>query len=202
VVSPYSRNNKNGKKYEIIFGEIDDLSKLPKLKKLPESKPQEKSRDNQIPCGQRNKGLFIIIKNHAVNVNSYEKLLGFSYDINQKQTETPLLENELKSIVDSVWRYKAENRLLVSGSSIFTISEADFFALSNKQKALVLLVLLKKYHNLRSEPFTIIQEKVGLKLNWDRRAIAKAIAELIEAKKLKQVYVGKGKGDGHKYILL
>lgn len=213
VVGPYSINPENGIPYRIIKGSLDDICSLlpsthpslPKkrgvqsIKHITQPIATSQSQKDKIQEGQRNNYLFKITKDYAATVNTYEEILVYAQNNNQNDLIPPLPNSEVYRIVNSVWKYKKEDRLHVSGGSYVQIHVENFEMLCKSPRALSLYILLLRHHKNRRKNFTIIHEKVAEILGCDRKTIPKAIDELIDKKIILRVHTSKGKNDGHQY---
>lgn len=125
--------------------------------------------------GERNNKLFRDLKDQANNCLTKGQLSSMAVDINAS-FYAPLPPGEVQSVVESVWNYKAQGKLLVRGRQqiLLPISKNDILELS--QEALKLLLLLKATR--KTKTFTIPQKATAKKIGWGSNRLKKAIDAL------------------------
>ncbi len=208
VIAPYSMNPENGKFYRIIKGSLGDTQNLPasiytslskKCSNFNLNKNSSFDKEGKILEGKRNQHLFKKTKNHAVSVDKHDEILIYAKKYNIDHLLPPLPNLEVLQIVDSVWKYKQENRIWVSGEKHISIADSKFKVLCINPRALALYMLLIKFHQNEREVFLIVHEKVAKIVGCERKTLPKSIDFLIDKKVIERVHIGKGKNDGHRY---
>jgi hypothetical protein len=153
----------NSEGYAFIAGSLADVPHLPAIPSdvLPcSSSPERES----VQKGTRNRSLFTEALRLAAHVEHLSSLEGRLHDINATY-EPPLPRSEVQSILRSVWRYKAEDSLLVRGQPAILMRRTDHEALMRDSDAYVLLMDLKNNHRLREGQF-YLGNATRLRFGW------------------------------------
>ncbi|MGE7367884.1 bifunctional DNA primase/polymerase [Neorhizobium sp. NPDC001467] len=161
VVAPPSMGTRG--RYQIIQGSMDDLDRLPTMKKLeaanvdqaPSSSVPERFSKMQQGDG-RNASLFKRALRQAHQATTKEELIQMVSQANQ-QFAQPLSADEVLSVSRSAWKYKQEGRLMVTGGEAnAVIFQSDIDHLWDQPLGLSLLVRLRMAHGWRNgSPFPL-----------------------------------------------
>lgn len=192
IIAPPSINSELGKSYQFIKGNLDNLSDLPAAKNV-NMQPAKTDKANTIPIGERNHYVFLMLKEKALDIDSYDRLCEVAFEINQDSLEAPLPDRNVKNTVNSVWGYKQNGSLWPKKVKQFAINQYDFADLSDVPYALTLYQSLISHHYGVRKSFCVAQQEVAHKLRWtDRRKVKSAIEVLLERGKLQ--YARKANG--------
>ena len=215
-----------GKSYKFIAGSWAEIGNLPavranalesSLQNRPTTSGTTTKQPDETagaPCGRdvgrRNFTLFNTLRAAAFEAESRNRLVELAGTLN-RAFEPPLDEIEVAQIVDSVWKYREEGRLFVTGQSTIVIPGVAFDRLSridNGADGLMLLACLIRYHGARaarSEPFVIVAAKMaqgGTISGWAVTRYRNAIETLLASGFVKRVHTGgRRRGDPHRYLL-
>jgi len=148
--------------YQWILGDSAKFSELPHIQcerlgmlQTPAKKgaiePKNGRRDN-VSKGHRNRWLFDSLRTVAKTENDQETLGRTAQSLNQT-LDQPLPGDEVRTIAQSVWKYKSEGRLMAVGqASVVALPSQWAFDLS--AGALKLLVQMKSVHGAKKgSPF-------------------------------------------------
>jgi hypothetical protein len=134
--------------------------------------------------GERNNTLFIALKDQAHKCRTKEHLLSQARATNAC-FHPPLPDGEVEAVVDSVWHYKSEGKLLVRGrqKTLLDLQKEDIIRLS--AEAIKLLALLEATRTKKT--FTIEQKATAKLFGWGSNRVKKAIDDLLEQGHLSKV---------------
>jgi Primase C terminal 1 (PriCT-1)/Bifunctional DNA primase/polymerase, N-terminal len=183
--------------YQIERGSHDDLDRLPRLAAFP-APPQGPAA---IPAGQRDDTLFRRLLREARHCDDFETLLDVARTLNM-DCAPPLTDNHVAKIARSVWHYETTGNNWVGRKARASTDRDEILAFSHDPAAALLLNLLRVSHPGIGDRFAIDQVATANLLGWDRERLRAKIKVLIEAKRLRIVYRGRGKGDPHRYELV
>lgn len=200
--------------YAIIQGKFDDLGNLPFMRAPANANtpaqtgplPSPHERTSLVPPlrdgDARNKYLYNALRPLALrSAETEEKLLQMAITINNGFAQ-PLPLNDVAYTVRSVWKYKLEGRLLVSGcDATALVKQHEARALKHDMRALGLLTHLRTEHGWRrGGPFFIangMSRSVGMSLPIFHRTLR----VLVDAGKLKLLKRGGRHHDPSQYCL-
>ncbi len=210
-----------GKTYRFIAGSWADICLLPPVRagaldsafyrrpSLSRTRTYRPSEKNEAPLGgdvgHRNSTLFNALRAAAVEAESRNQLVHLAATLNQA-FDPPLREAEVAQTVDSVWKYREEGRLFVSGQSTIAIPGSVFdrlAAIENGADGLMLLACLVRNHGARSarnEPFVIVAVKmaqVGTIKGWAITRYRNAIETLLANGSITRVHKGGRRSAAH-----
>jgi bifunctional DNA primase/polymerase-like protein len=182
--------------YEIIYGHLDDLDRLPLGVGLDPRKP---CRDpGKVPGASplrgmaehdgRNDMLFRIIGPIARDINlaggTREQLLAIACKHNAQCAE-PMQEGEVMQIVDSVWGLTLEGRNYIGRPGAFVdVCDVDRM-IDGDQDALMLLMWLRSRQRPQAE--FMCANGLGKRLGWGEDRVGRARRRLIERGYIKPV---------------
>jgi hypothetical protein len=165
VAAPPSFNRKTGKPYTFETGSWEDVKRLPRcnLSTLID----EPLAFTNAKEGHRNNALFALGREHALYFADEMAFREFMLRANLR-LEKPLPIKEAARTIKSVWRYKLDNRLWVSGGPAgVAVSHTEIrslIGLRNGPDAALLLLVLRKEHGARSrrgESFAIAPDAMA-----------------------------------------
>jgi ribosomal protein L37AE/L43A len=198
VVAPPSQVGAGS--YEIIQGSLSDLQRLPIMRVREDYSVRGRER-HSLPVGSRNDNLFRYALQQARHVDDRETLLDVVSTENDHACQPPLAETEIARIVASAWRCQSEGRNFVGGNKVYvTFEEIDKIANADPD-ALVLLMVLRRFHYGRRE--FALGKAMALKLNWTLPRFRAARQCLEVAGRIKCRHAGgRGPNDPPVYSLL
>lgn len=180
-LAPPSVNPKKGS-YRFLEGSVDDIGTLPCLPAtiaLESNKPALKPSKMNNGDG-RNTKLFNKARTLAANVDDKDKFIEDVFKFNQLFND-PLGIEEVNKTLDSVWKYKQENRLLIPGcEAAAIIRRNEFEKLSDSPQALKLLTKLRLEHGWRNGGKFALTAATAKTLNINFRTFHKARKKLID----------------------
>lgn len=148
----------NSQGYEFTKGSLADIVSLPAMNagSVPAQAEEEQPTfvRNQGYKGTRNQTLFDEGRRYALTADHQLALLSRLESLNAT-FQPPLSRKEVQSVAKSLWRYKEEDRLLVSGRPSILITRDDHDLLRYEPDAYVLLMDLRNNHRLRIGEFAL-----------------------------------------------
>ena len=202
VAPPSVRSD--GGRYEFVRGGLSDLANLPTMRpgamQIPETvKPSVNPSRNVALIGKRNDAVFRLALALAHDAESQADLLAQARKANAELANPPLPDAEVQRAVDSAWRYKMADRLMVPGAGSAIILPAASIArllAAGETDAMALLALLRKHHGGRRNAFAASPEAMAharLIGSWNKRRYREATRTLCDLGELARVSQG-GKG--------
>lgn len=183
-----------GQPYHFFCGSLDDIGRLPTVK--PGSLPDKRySRLEKGAEKSRNVELFTAVK-EAAPAYGADDLLAFA----QRFTKTHFRDHpdgllddyEIEKTVNSVLRYKTDDRLMLKGSGPRIITGRDeILALASEPYALALWEYLRVNNEVRPGTIAISPEAIAPKLGWSAKTVRKFRDRLIEQGRVRRVSKGK-----------
>ncbi|MEO1921831.1 MAG: bifunctional DNA primase/polymerase [Sphingomonadaceae bacterium] len=148
VVAPPSRGSKG--RYELISGSLEDLAKLPLMRRREVERAAEATPANDtehVQEGLRNQTLWRRCMAHARNCETVEGLIAFAADTNRTAFAEPLPDGEVLAVATKVWakQLKGENWFGAGQRVVFDHTEIDGL-LRTDPDAFILLTLLRRHH--------------------------------------------------------
>jgi hypothetical protein len=188
VVAPPSTMT-NGS-YTIIHGELDDLSRLPTMRRYPGPSGTRRLLNE----GRRNNSLFRCALRHAPHVDDVNALLDVVQTENENSCEPQLPDEEVRRLVRSAWRYQIEGRNFLAGAKSVRASFDELEGLAGRDPdALALLLVLRRFH--RDLPFAL-GKAMAVKMHWTVRRFKAARRTLEESGHVRCIHTGgMGKSD-------
>ena len=218
VAPPSTRIMADGpvRAYQFLEGGWEWVETLPRIKAgaLPKRFDGSQLSDgdpltDRVGIGQRNNTLFNSLLHLAKTSRTRDELLREAIAINDGFTE-PLQRREVEATVGSVWRYKAEGRLIVSSAPKIHIPASALELLwntANGADALALLSVLLFNHGARArrgEDFAIAaaaMQRAEVVKGWGIKRYRGATEVLMEAGLILRSYKGGARrGDAHRYV--
>lgn len=212
VIAPPSFNPVTGKAYEFATGNFDSLQCLSTLQQrnfeytspaTPAPRKPAITGTGKVPEGQRNRTLFSALIATAADFSDPIVLYDYAFDLNQKLCAVPLPKNELQATVNSVWRYRTENRLYRKHEQTVPVSYQRIkgFMYSEPRAAVLYLDLLAN-HFEPDKVFAIGQEGYAVRTGWSKATVRAAIKVLLNQSIIEKVDAGgRRKGDPAQYRL-
>ncbi|MCH7832930.1 MAG: bifunctional DNA primase/polymerase [Proteobacteria bacterium] len=209
IAPPSIRPDLDGKAYRFLDGSLDDVNRLPAIRKgsLPPEiyGPRGKS-DNQnsgMLQGRRDDELFKQCLRDLANGHDPEKMpsraLVWNEGCNPPQTEA-----EVMATVASAIKVHLEKRNWVGSRGIFQVTRADLEAFGGDADALLLFGVLGFEHGSRKEPFAI--SPIGMETGnvipgWGKKRYRNARNHLEEMGLISCVHKGTGRGNPSLFLL-
>ncbi len=160
VVAPPSRTSSGN--YKIIRGELDDLQRLPRMRK-----PTGTRNGPLLMQGRRQYSLFRRALRQAPYVDDREALLDVVRTENEFSCEPQLPDEEVQRLVRSAWRYQTEGRNFLARAKAVHATFDELEGLVGKNPAaLALLLILRRFH--RDLPFAL-GKAMAIKMKWTVR---------------------------------
>jgi hypothetical protein len=171
VVLPPSRGAKY--RYEIIHGHIDDLGKMPSIRRVdaPADAPAPDRRSETITEGHRNEVLFRICMRAAHHCDDLESLLDVARTENAEMIP-PMDDTEAAGIAANAWSYtqRGLNRFGQPGAWMPTTETNNLIA--SDQDAFLLLAFLRANNGPQST--FIAANGLAETFGWTRKRFARA----------------------------
>jgi hypothetical protein len=203
VIVPPSYNPNTRCSYRFLTGSWDDLNQLPEFRGprpvgAGPDQPHERQRkatrglpnapdcpSGKIPEGSRNNSLLKLGLAPADQAQTVDELDAELRRLNESLMSPPLPEAEIVSICKSLWRYKEQGTLWLSGQGggvTLSATELSLLKLPRGHEALALWVVLKRSHSVRQGPFPISDEamaKYKIIATWGPKIYARARKRLL-----------------------
>ncbi len=211
INAPPSRRPGFDQPYEVVDGSLADLDRLPTVNagSLPLHrsaiyKPCTASDDptkcwaGLVEGDGRNRELFHQGLGAASKAATDAELLSWALKRNTDFAE-PMPEDEVRKLVDSLWRYREAGKLIPPGMQAAIVDLDDIQTLIGNADALALWTFLKARHwKLRPE-FIITPKALAASFCWARKRIEKARDHLIAGGFLVRTHTGGRKNNPHRY---
>ena len=212
VIAPPSINPATGKAYEFAQGSIESIQCLAIVKPrdfehtppLPHAPPKSAIiSGGKAVKGQRNRTLFNGLIAVVADFSDPIALYGYALDLNQKLCVEPLPKNQVQATANSVWRYRAENRLYRKHEQTLPVPYQRMKGFMHDQpRAAVLYLDLLANHFEPDKVFAIGQEGYARRAGWNKATVRAAIQALLNQSILEKVDAGgRRKGDPALYRL-
>ncbi len=191
VVVPPSQGAKGS--YRIIQGTLDDLARLPVMRRddAPVAAVEVVERQaERIDRGERNNTLWGLCMAHARDCHSPEELMRFAVDTNRERLTEPLHTEEVLRIVASAWaKEECGENWLGSGGRVVMRREQVNGLLFTCPDAYVLLTILKFHHWGKRDEFYCANAMADSMPSggWTPKRFAAARKALLEAGELEEV---------------
>ncbi|ROO30600.1 hypothetical protein SAOR_01000 [Salinisphaera orenii MK-B5] len=140
--------------YEIIVGDLEDLSDLPKLRNLPDpinDDGVEEPRDRTITTGRRNHALFTYTMRAAHNCESEPDLLAKARQYAIETFDPALPDSEVQRTVASAWGYTVRGENYASQPHTRLLNDEINTLAFDQPDAYILLSILRCNHWGRDE---------------------------------------------------
>ena len=168
VVAPPSEASAGS--YNIIAGSLDDLDRLPPMRRpgAPQSGPVSASQ--RIGSGKRNNELWRACMKTARECQEVTELTRKAFAMNRAMFCEALSNDEVQGIIASAWSYElsGRNQFGRAGRVQFEPEEVDELV-SSDQDALLLLTVLRRHHAI-GERF-LIANGMHLTMGWRRQRL-------------------------------
>jgi hypothetical protein len=217
VIAPPSARPSDGLKYSFKLGGWNELAHLPKIKSgalegliaPPKPAHRTKSADRWqfvgepiVREGERGDFIFYQALLLANQYDDKNELLEELTVINNIHCDPPLSAGEVAKAMQSPWRYKLENRLMLPGTRGAVIPAALVRDFTLGDKAHRLLGLLISEHAGKNEPFAVGIDGLHTLTGWAPNTLRGARDELLERGHLTKVkHGGRGEHDPSLYRL-
>lgn len=157
-------------RYSIVEGSLDDLDRLPPMRRprVPQHDPASTSQ--RIESGKRNQGLWRACMKAARECPDVSELMRRAIEMNGAMFYEPLPDEEVLRIVASAWSYElsGSNKLGRAGRVEFDAEEVDDLV-SSDPDAFLLLTVLRRHH-ARGERF-LIANAMHERMGWRRQRL-------------------------------
>jgi hypothetical protein len=214
AVAPPSERPVGGR-YRFLRGGLDDLRRLPTIKRgavvEPVTVPQTRkstsgTADVVAEIGQRNNTMFRLACALAQTAEDHDVLLDRVRMANSAQS-APLPDDELQRAVDSAWRYRERGSLMVPGAAesslILPASIAEHAMATGNLDVAGLMMMVRKYHSELGKTFALSPVALAAAdkiKGWSPNRYRYAIREAIDLGLLVLVHMGgRGKRDPSLY---
>ena len=185
-IAPPSINPKKGT-YQFIQGTLEDIPKLPRIKRITTTKLQK----DMCTGDGRNVALFDYARSIALNYQYKESLYEKLFDHNS-EFKDPINANEVQKVADSVWNYKQQNRLFIPGCEASSvIPRNEYERLLNSPQALSLLIKLRLEHGWRNGGRFALTAATAKTINVSYETFKKARQKLIDEDLIKVINPGR-----------
>ena len=185
VVAPPSRFARGP--YSIVEGTLDDLARLPPMRRAERQVPQFAAAGGQkVRAGQRNQELWRACMKMARECRDVTELMRRAAEMNATMFYEPLPDDEVLRVVASAWakEISGENWFGSGGRVVLEAEKVDRLARDHPD-AFILLALLKRHH--WSEREFIIANAMADNIGQTRKRFASARRQLELAGELEQV---------------
>lgn len=176
VISPFSYNQQQRAFYEIIKGNVNDLTNLPQIKGDIQKYLLSTSDKQLIERGNRSNALFYELKNKAKSFRSYDSLLSHAKQFCFFNFEENLLDSEIEATSKKIWEYKITGRIYHKNYS----PKAEMMEFTNNKDAFFLLSYLRNNHNGLRKDFFISQQAVAKEIKINEKTLRKSINYLLD----------------------
>ncbi|GEP57329.1 bifunctional DNA primase/polymerase [Reyranella soli] len=206
AVAPPSERPTGGR-YRFLRGGLDDLRKLPKIRPgalgaAQSSLRNEHEQATKAEQGNRNASMFRLARELALGVVDRDALLEQIRRCNADLAD-PLPDAEVQRTVGSVWRYREQGRLMVSGNGSTIIIPAESITrllTAGATDSLALMTMARRAHGAQpGRPFALVPQAMAdarLIGSWGRNRYRAAIRQACDLGELQQIAAGgRGKND-------
>ena len=183
--------------YEFLFGDLEDFSDLPTMTGCDvatflSAKSQSLGRNGQ---GNRNDATFMHLKNECSKHETERSLLEYAEAYNQSRNDPPLPQFEIEGIVQRVWTYSLQGKLIQPGEKAAVIPDRLIKELAKTQSALALLVYLKAHHYDQHKDFSVSPRGIAKEIGLSESTVRRACTALVDRKYLECVTSSKRRGN-------
>ena len=184
VVAPPSEATRG--RYSIIEGSLEDLARLPPMRRpaAPQSGPAIVSQ--RIDLGKRNQELWRACMKAARECPEVSELMRRAVEMNGAMFYKPLPDQEVLRIVASAWSYElsGSNKFGRAGRVEFDAEEVDELV-SSDPDAFLLLTILRRHH-ARGEKF-LIANAMHETMGWRRQRLTAVRSRLEQRGLIREV---------------
>ena len=209
IAPPSIRPDLDGKAYRFLDGSLDDVDRLPAIRKgvlSPEiynKVPRQVGADSdRVLDGKRNDTFFRWAMRESLSCETESELLIKAAAWNEAYCEPPLSEGGIKSTVKSAWGYKKRGSVWIGKDARVVITATELDALEGNAYAAFLLMKLRAAHGWRDGGNFYLAKAIAPGLGWTIPRFKRARAFLVEREFLVPVHPGgRGKHDPPIYRL-
>ena len=175
IVAPASRSPAG--QYSFIQGGIDDLARLPTLRRTEPEPELASPNATAISIGQRNTALFRHCMQRARSVADFAEFLDLARNFNQRCCTPPVGDEEMTNTAHSAWRMTEQGRNNFGQHGAYMHFAEVATMIGDDQDAMLLLTYLRANNG----PWASFMCANGLSktFGWDRERLAAARSRLI-----------------------
>ena len=184
VVAPPSEAA--GGRYIIIEGSLDDLERLPAMRRPATTERSQVVTSQRIESGTRNKELWRACMRAARDCDEITELMRSAIEMNRAMFYEPLPDDEVLRVIASAWSYElsGSNKFGRAGRVEFDAKEVDELVCSDPDAFLLLTVLRR--HHARGEKF-LIANAMHETMGWRRQRLTAVRSRLEQRGLIREV---------------